>query len=522
MRGGRGRSARARRLRYAPPMDDSGTSPANGTPPEDEPRPSEASASPRPAPESEGHDPAPTPLESDEGASAGTSPPAATEPVTREPHEEPPPPLGPPEEDERAATSAEGAGAADEPAEAEPAPAEAAASSPEGEAPVPPEDGSAPEATSAEAAAQAAEKSRAAEEHERSSRENAERLEREIEALSAGHQEGGRRQFRAFFEHERQLHALFKDLKPLHAADRHRLWGVFKQIGAEARRQQQEEWESRRYQSIEARETIEEKIRTAESLTQGAPGVSEYRKADSLLNEVRALLASSALNSPGQVLIGPDRRACWDRWRAVRDTLRQRRGGLQERDYQTLAALVVEVVESASRDDPFRAVQRVKELQAQLGKAYLRRGQFEELRRRLSEAWQAAQARITEQRQERTKRRAEWRERMEGHLSRWRDTLEHRQSQREHLLQQLAKLEGMEKNARSEDFAAQVRGWKDETSDKLRRVDEFIADLQERITSASKKLGGRGPREPSGSGRESTAPPEDAAEPEGEEGGPEP
>ncbi len=369
------------------------------------------------------------------------------------------------------------------------------------------------EPKSEEEKAAEAERARAAEEHERAAGENAARIEHEIEVLRTAHHDGPRRQFRAFFEHERQLHGLFKDLKPLHAADRHRLWSLFKQIGAEARRQQQEEWESRRYQSIEAREIIEEKIRTAESLTQGSPGAGEYRKADGLLNEVRALLGSNALNSPGQVLIGPDRRACWDRWRSVRDSLRQQRGGLQERDYQNLTALVAEVVEGAGRDDPFKAVQRVKELQAQLGKAYLRRGQFEELRRRLSEAWQAAQVRITEQRQERTKRRAEWRDRMEGHVTRWRDTLEHRQSQREHLLQQLAKLEGMEKNARSDDFAVQVRGWKDETTEKLRRVDEFIADLQERIASTAKKLGRRGSR-----GAGEAEPPPPAAAPVEREG----
>jgi len=345
------------------------------------------------------------------------------------------------------------------------------------------------------AEAEAAEKARAAEEHDRLARENADRLEREIEALRSEHGEGAHRNYRSFFEHERQLHLLFKKLRPLHAADRHRLWNTFKQIGAEARREQQEEWESRRYLSIEARETVDEKIRTAEGLMQGAPTTQDYRRADGILNEVRSLLASSAPGSPGQVLIGPDRRACWDRWRHVRDALRHQRGGLQEQDYQSLAGLVAEAIESANREDPFKAIQRVKELQVRLGKAYLRRGQFEELRRRLSDAWQAAQVRITEQRQERTKSRAEWRERMEGHVSRWRETLEHRRGQREHLLQQLAKLEGMEKNARSEDFAVQVRGWREETTDKLRRVEEFIADLEQRVGSAAKKLGGRGPRE---------------------------
>jgi hypothetical protein len=333
------------------------------------------------------------------------------------------------------------------------------------------------------------------EEHERLAAENAQRLEAEIEGLRTEWAEPGHRPYRAFFERERRLHALFKELRPLHAGDRHRLWGTFKQVGTEVRRAQQEDWESRRYQSIEAREAIEEKIRKAETLAQESQSGSDYRRADALLSEIRTLLSGAAPGSPGQVLIGPDRRACWDRWRGVRDVLRQRRGGMQDQDYQALDGLVTEVSERAKSGDAFRAVQQVKELQAQLGKAYLRRGQFEELRRRLSEAWKAAQPRVAEQRGERAKLRAEWRERMEGHLTRWRETREHKQGQREHLLGQLAKLEGMEKNARSEDFAVQVRGWREETSEKLRRVEEFIADLEGRIESVTRKLSGRGRRE---------------------------
>ncbi len=427
--------------------------------------------------------------------------------------------------DERA--SAPGEGAAPEPAPPadeelaapEPAlPADEELAAPEPALPADETHEAPPDAEAPPSAEQpaATEKARASQEHERLAHENAGRLEREVEELREGHREETHRQYRSFFEHERRLHQLFKELRPLHAADRHRLWTAFKQIGAEARRQQQEEWEARRYLSIEARETVEEKIRAAESLMQASPGADEYRRADSILNEVRTLLSSETPGSPGHVLIGPDRRACWDRWRDVRDALRRQRSGMQEQDYQTLAGLVTEAVEGAKSDDPFRAVQRVKELQARLGKAYLRRGQFEELRRRLSEAWQASQVRIAEQRQERSKRRAEWRERMEGHLSRWRETLEHRKSQREHILQQTEKLDAMEKNARSEDFAVQVRGWKEETADKLRRVEEFIADLEQRIESATKKVGGRGSRDGGAGGR---APRRDA---EGEAAGPAP
>ena len=328
-------------------------------------------------------------------------------------------------------------------------------------------------------------------ERERRMKENAARLEAEIARLRTEHGEGAHRRFRAFFEHERRLHQLFKGLGPLHASDRHRLWADFKQVGIEARKAQQEQWDARRYLSIEGRETIEEKIRNAEGLLQGAGGPGDLRKADALLNEARVLLGSDAPDSPGQVLIGPDRRACWDRWRQVRSALRQRSGELQEQDHQALASEVEDVTAHASESDPFQVIQRVKELQARLGRAYLRRSQFEELRHRLSLTWQAAQTRAAELRRERIEQRAQWRERMEAHVARWRESLENKRAQHAHLLQQVEKLEGMEKNARSDDFAAQVRGWQEETRAKLQRTEASIADLEERIRATARKLGGR-------------------------------
>jgi hypothetical protein len=274
-------------------------------------------------------------------------------------------------------------------------------------------------------------------------------------------------------------------------------------------------WESHRQQSIRAREAIELKLRDAGGLAQGRQGAGDLRKAEGLLNEVRTLLGSDRPGSPGQLLIGPDRRACWDHWRRVRDALKFVRDLHQEQDYQALAAPVAEVTESARSGDPSEALRRVKDLQGRLGRAALRRGQFEELRLRLSQAWQAAQARITAQRQERSRQRDEWRARLEGHLARWRGTLEQKRGQREHLLLQVARLEDMEKNARSEDYAVQVRGWLQETAEKLRRTEVSLAELGERIGTTAKRLGGRSARVRAGEGG-ATEPPGTPAEPAAE------
>ena len=206
------------------------------------------------------------------------------------------------------------------------------------------------------------EKRDAAAEHERRAREKALRLEHEIASLRTAHLGEVHRDYHAFFEHERRIQALFKELSPLAAGDRHRLWDALTRAGTEARRAQQDEWESRRYQSIEARETVEEKLREAGGLTQGTQGAAGYRRAEALLNEVRALLGSRQPDSPGQLLIGPDRRACWDRWRQVRDGLKRVRDLQQEQDYRALATPLTEVNECARDGDPHEAIRRVKEL----------------------------------------------------------------------------------------------------------------------------------------------------------------
>ncbi len=247
-------------------------------------------------------------------------------------------------------------------------------------------------------------------------------------------------------------------------------------------------WEARRHQSAEARQAIEGQLQEAERLAQGTAGL---RKAEGLLSRVRTALDDERPDSPSRFLVGPDRRACWDLWRRVRSTVKQARGRQQELDLRALSDPIAETAECARSGDAFEALRRVKELQARLGHAGLERGQFEELRRRLSEAWQAAQTRVTAERRERSAHREEWRARMEGHLARWRGTIEQKRGQREHLLQQGAKLEGMQKDARSEDFAVKVRGWLQENAEKLHRTEASIAELEERVRTTVKRLGGR-------------------------------
>ena len=358
----------------------------------------------------------------------GLPPDPALPPDMPEPEAHPAPepePVVPEPEPEPAAPEPEAEAAAPEP-EPEPEPSPSLSRSPSRSLSAEPEPGAEPEPDAAEAPLPEEPPHATAEqvqpEHEHLAQEHALRLEGEIEALRTGHMDGERRRFRDFFEHERKLHGLFKELRPLHPHDRHRLWKILKQVGADARRAQEEEWESRRYQSIEARETVDEKLRAAEALTQSAAGGADYRRAESMLNEIRNLLASAAPGAPGQLLIGPDRRACWERWRSVRDALRKKHGGGQEQAHRELSALVAEVTAQAAEGDPLQVTQRIKELQAQLGKADLRRGQFEELRKRLSAAWQQAQGRMAGQRHERSQQRDEWRGRMEQHLARWRQS----------------------------------------------------------------------------------------------------
>jgi hypothetical protein len=130
-------------------------------------------------------------------------------------------------------------------------------------------------------------------------------------------------------------------------------------------------WEAHRRQSMTARETIEGKLREAGGLSEGTQGAGGFRKADALLNEVRSMLGSELPGSPGQILIGPDRRACWDHWRQMRGTLKRVRDLRQAQDYQALVVPVAAVIEDARSGEPAVVMQRVKELQGQIGRAHV-------------------------------------------------------------------------------------------------------------------------------------------------------
>ena len=73
----------------------------------------------------------------------------------------------------------------------------------------------------------------------------------------------------------------------------------------------------------------------------------------------------------------------------------------------------------------------------------------------------------------------------------------------------------MEKSARSEDFAVQVRGWLQGTAEKLRRAEASIAELEARIRTTAKRLGGRGVGARAGGGG-ATLPPGSPGEPRDE------
>ncbi len=56
------------------------------------------------------------------------------------------------------------------------------------------------------------------------------------------------------------------------------------------------------------------------------------------------------------------------------------------------------------------------------------------------------------------------------------------------LEEQIARLNEMETNARTDEFADQVAGWRTEKEDKLADVDKSIAALAEKIDSVKKRL----------------------------------
>jgi len=145
---------------------------------------------------------------------------------------------------------------------------------------------------------------------------NARAIEAEIQSLASGHWDWFRRQYKDFWAHAGQISQMFKTLKPLGREDRERLWEKFSSICEETKRNQQSEYESRKFKSEQHRNDI---IREAES----ARPCSLFGFDPPDANEMKALghvlrNASAMLSKYKEEMFGEHKQECFERIREIR------------------------------------------------------------------------------------------------------------------------------------------------------------------------------------------------------------
>ncbi|MCC6475722.1 hypothetical protein IT157_01590 [bacterium] len=316
--------------------------------------------------------------------------------------------------------------------------------------------------------------------------ENLVTLETSIRALDAGHIENGKRNYKSFWDAAKLVGALFKTLRPLPYDDRERLWMEFSALCDDVRAQQTHEKEELKFSSHELRAELEAKIAAVREQAQAATKATEFNTVTSELAKIRNDFTAKQGVEPN--MLARDREALWKIWKAADDEVWSRRTTLRKENYEQGRIYCAQFLEMAEQGDPIECHKKIKELRPWQRDVELSREQREEIRKQLDLAWDKAAARIQEQRADRQKHFEEWSEKAEGLLEEWQNKIEKMREFRGRLLEQIERLNEMEANARTDEFADQVAGWKTDKQQKLDHVADTIAQLEQKIESVKKRL----------------------------------
>jgi hypothetical protein len=318
------------------------------------------------------------------------------------------------------------------------------------------------------------------------------RLETEIEVLRHGHKGMYRRNYPEFFAHAKQIGQLFKEFRSIPHAERERLWHEFSEICDGVREESNREREARISNSRVKKSVIEGDIREAYHWAKGSDSINDLREAERRLTVVTEKLKDgwdgftpttdlleSALGNEGR-LTKEDRDYLWEKWREAKAAIRERREWLSELHYDHMRNVAGHCL-SLADDNPREAKESVKRANAEMKQHPMNSVQYDEIRQLLDRAWELAS-------QTASGRHHEWRQRMESHIERWTELIEKNEDVISKIEQQIEECEEMEANARSDDFAATVRGWIEEKLDKVRDIRSTNEGLEHRIESVKSKL----------------------------------
>jgi hypothetical protein len=332
---------------------------------------------------------------------------------------------------------------------------------------------------------------------------NAAQLQGALHALASQHKDAlGSVSYRDFWRQSREIHELFKTLRPLRSEVREALWAEFAGLRAEVAEQERREREARSAISRRRRDLVLATIEEAEAATRVAEDRESLRRADDLLQRAIEMMKGGwghldwwsegmmVLSSDDGTMLHDDHQECWRHWEQARDHLRGRRDTVAYWHYRQAEALAGDALSSACGPDPHAALRLVKEAQQAVRTLYLQRGQVDVIRGALDRAWQQAVSRIEERREEARRKHEEWRQRQEDHVARWEATIDRNQDIVADLDRQIADCEGMLAGARGADFAAQVEGWIAEKVAKRRDICATSRELEARIRDVQHRLRG--------------------------------
>ena len=357
---------------------------------------------------------------------------------------------------------------------------------------------------------------------------NAEALRGEIEKLRQALLDETPDRYRHFWTQARDLSSRFRSYRPIEAEERQGLWAEFRAICEATRTVMDSERASMAASSKTLREELEAAIGNAESALALAHTLPEVARVQAMLNDVLERMKSpkhrgaeahpagpggdasatpSADETPAEVavpsgglpepesplLLKEDRRACWSRWVAVRESVKARHTELRKDAMERLRAHAEEILVAAEADEPLAVQSRVKAAQAELKACGLPPKDQEPIRQRLRNAWKRSSERIAALREVRAQSREEWLERMKGHLLRWESLLQKNRILEAQLRAEVDALEKEAKAASRPEDGQRLHRWMDGKSSRLKSLGEANQELQDKIASARAKLGSQAP-----------------------------
>ncbi len=285
---------------------------------------------------------------------------------------------------------------------------------------------------------------------------------------------------RDFWRHVKELNQLLKTLSPLPSHERRDIRSDLDALCQKAK----DIRESLDNDSRIKREVVESKIADALMYTKG--DASDLRKARELLREALRWMKNgwTEFNVPTQLttfssgkMTRQDHDTCWKQWQEVNDAIGWKYRELRDSNYDRFRSEAFEASGNAETD-PNLAKAQVKAIQKKMAGTFMSKEQFDEIRNILDSVW----GRATQT----NKRKSEdWKL---GKIARKRELIEQGEELIERLEGQIDDCREMEANARSEEFASEVRGWIEQKQDIIESKQRFIEELRGQIREIEEQM----------------------------------